>query len=138
MTVGSLMSIIFGVICIIIGIDCMIYFCTDKYEKSVGKAMSSFLIGLFVGGLFIGGAIFYLNTESGKRAIKDMQSEMNNGIHRSVSVYDVSGELIQEYVGRFDIETGNSNGAPYIVFDDEKGKRHIIYYTTGTILIDEK
>ena len=26
----------------------------------------------------------------------------------------------------------------YILFDDEEGKRHIIYYTTGTITVDEK
>lgn len=138
MTVGSLISIIFGVICILIGIGCCVYFCTDEYYKSAGGAVTSLLVGLIVGGLFIGGAVFYLNTESGKRAIKDMESELNNGIHRTVSVYDVSGELIKEYQGKFDIETGNANGAPYIVFDDENGKRHIIYYTTGTILIDER
>lgn len=138
MTIGSLISIIFGVICIIAGIGFTIYFCVDKYEKSVGKAMSSFLIGLFIGGLFIGGAIFYLNTESGKRAAKDFRSEINNGIRRTVSVYDVNGELIYEYSGKFDVETGNADGASYILFDDEKGKRHIIYYTTGTILIDER
>ncbi len=85
-----------------------------------------------------GGAIFYLNTESGKRAIKDMKSETSGGIDRVVSVYDVSGELIKEYKGKFDVEVGNANGNPYIVFDDENDKRHIIYYTTGTILIDEK
>ena len=138
MTVGSLISIIFGTVCILIGIGCAIHFCANDDYKSVGGAVTSLLIGFLVGGLFIGGAIFYLNTETGKRAIKDMQSEMNNGIHRSVSVYDVNGELIKEYVGKFDVETGNGNGAPYIVFDDENGKRHIIYYTTGTILIDEK
>jgi hypothetical protein len=138
MTIGSLISIIFGVICIIVGIGFTIYFYGDEYEKSVGKAVSSFLIGLFIGGLLIGGAIFYLNTESGKRAAKDFRSEINNGIRRTVSVYDVNGELIHEYSGKFDVETGNVDGAPYILFDDEKGKRHIIYYTTGTILIDER
>ena len=135
MTVGSLISIIFGVICILIGIGCCVWCCT---EESGGGAVTSLLVGLFIGGLFIGGAIFYLNTESGKRAIKDMESELNNGIHRTVLVYDVSGELIKEYQGKLDIKTGNANGASYIVFDDENGKRHIIYYTTGTILIDEK
>lgn len=82
--------------------------------------------------------MFYLNTESGKRAIKDLKSEMESGINRTVLVYDVQGELIREYSGKFDIDTGNSSGTPYIVFDDENGKRHIVYYTTGTILIDEK
>ena len=140
MTVGSLTSIIFGAIFILGGIGLGIY-CIhgDSYgDKYVGGGIASIIVGLLLGGALIGGAIFYLNTETGKRAIKDMESELNNGIHRTVSVYDVQGELIEQYSGKFDVETGNESGAPYIVFDDDKGKRHIIYYTTGTILIDEK
>ena len=135
MTIGSLVAIIFGIICILGGIGICIYCC---YEDEVGLGITSLIIGLVVGAICIGGAYFYLNTESGKRAIKDMKSELGGGINRIVSVYDVGGELIQQYNGKFDIETGNANGAPYIVFDDENGKRHIVYYTTGTILIDEK
>ena len=135
MTIGSLITIIIGGICILGGIGLCIYNC---YEDEVGLGITGLIIGLVVGAIFIGGACFYLNTESGKRAIKDMESELDGGIHRIVSIYDVSGELIQQYEGKFDIETGNQSGAPYIVFDDENGKRHIVYYTTGTILIDEK
>ena len=135
MTIGSLIVIIFGGICILGGIGLCIYYC---YEDDVGLGITSLIIGLVVGAICICGACFYLNTESGKRAIKDMKSELGGGINRIVSVYDVGGELIQQYTGKFDIETGNANGAPYIVFDDENGKRHIVYYTTGTILIDEK
>ena len=135
MTIGSLIAIIIGGICILCGIGLCVYNC---HENEVGLGITSLIIGLVVGAIFIGGASFYLNTESGKRAIKDMKSELGGGIHRIVSVYDVSGELIQQYEGKFDIETGNQSGAPYIVFDDENGKRHIVYYTTGTILIDEK
>lgn len=134
MTVGALVSIIVGAICIIIGLALAIYYAK---EQEAGAAVASLLVGIISGGLFIGSAIFYLNTESGKRAIKDMESEMNNGIRRTVSIYDVNGELIKEYKGKFDVDTGNSETAPYIVFDDENGKRHIVYYTTGTILIDE-
>ena len=135
MTVGALVSIILGAICIIAGIILTVICISDG---ETGSAIASLLFGLILGGLFIGGAIFYLNTESGKRAIKDMKSELDNGIHRTVSVYDVNGELIKEYKGKFDVETRNDSGTPYIVFDDENGKRHIVYYTTGPILIDEK
>ena len=134
MTIGALVSIILGAICIIVGI---IFAVVGVSDGEAGGAIAILLIGLILGGLFIGGAIFYLNTESGKRAIKDMESEMNNGINRTVSVYDVNGELIKEYKGKFDVDTGSCETAPYIVFDDENGKRHIIYYTTGTITIDE-
>lgn len=135
MTVGALISIISGAFFIIVG---LIFAVISAKDKKTGTAIASLLIGFIIGGLLIGGAVFYLNTESGKRAIKDMKSEIGNGIHRTVSVYDVNGELIKEYKGKFDVETGNSSNAPYIVFDDENGKRHIVYYTTGTILIDEK
>ena len=76
-----------------------------------------------------------LHSESGRRALKDQQSDLNGGIERTVSVYDINGDLIEQYTGRFDIETDRES---YILFDDEAGKRHIIYYTTGTVIVDEK
>lgn len=75
------------------------------------------------------------NSASGQRALKDQQSELNGGIQRVVTVYDIDGDVIAQYSGRFDIETDRQS---YILFDDEEGKRHIIYYTTGTITVDEK
>ena len=138
MTVGTIFSVITGIVIVILGVCRTAYYCVDEYEKSAGKAITSLLLSLILGGLCIGGAIFYLNTESGKRAVKDMQSEIHGGIERTVEVYDVNGELIKTYEGKFDVEVGNTDGNPYIVFDDENNKRHIVYYTTGTILIDEK
>ena len=75
------------------------------------------------------------NSESGRRALRDQESNLNGGIERTVSVYDINGNLIKEYSGKFDIETDR---ASYILFDDENGDRHMIYYTTGTIIIDER
>ena len=50
-------------------------------------------------------------------------------------VYDVNGKLIEKYEGKFDVETDHDN---YILFDDEEGRRHIIFYKTGTVIVDEK
>ena len=75
------------------------------------------------------------SSASGQRALKDQQSNLNGGIERIVRVFDVNGHLIERYEGRFDVETDRQT---YILFDDENGKRHIIYYTTGTVIIDEK
>lgn len=83
---------------------------------------------------FIVGFWYYNNTESGMRAMKDQESNFGDGINRVVTVYDVSGNVIATYEGRFDIETDKDS---YILFDDEDGFRHVIYYTTGTITIDE-
>lgn len=77
---------------------------------------------------------FYGNTASGARAIKSQKSELTNGLKRDVKVYSADGKLLQEYTGKFDVDYDNDR----IVFDDEKGKRHTIYYPTGTVIIDEK
>ena len=72
-------------------------------------------------------------TESGKRKLKTFESNFTGGICRVVKVYDVEGDIIAEYKGKFDIEYDENR----ILFDDENGLRHIIYYPTGNIIIDE-
>ena len=73
-------------------------------------------------------------TECVKRKVKDLTSNTFGGIPRHVKVYDINGKIIEEYKGTFDIETNHDN---YILFDDENNLRHIIYFTTGTVIIDE-
>ncbi len=88
------------------------------------------ILSIFV---LIGLHWYYGNTQSGSRALKSQESDFSNGIQREVKVYDATGNLIKEYKGRFDLEYDNDR----ILFDDENGNRHIIYYPTGTVLIDE-
>lgn len=83
---------------------------------------------------FIGEKWYFSSTASGARALKTQESNFNCGIERTVRVYDVEGEIIQEYTGKFDVIYDDDR----ILFDDENGKRHIIYYSTGTVLIDEQ
>ena len=73
-------------------------------------------------------------TEGCARACKDINSDFNGGLARTVTVYDIDGDLVAEYSGKFDIETDHST---YILWDDEMGKRHIIYFSTFNIIIDE-
>ncbi|NDO45668.1 hypothetical protein [Clostridium sp. MD294] len=47
------------------------------------------------------------STEKGKRVVKDFTSNVSGGIPRQVKVYDINGELIEEYEGTFDIETNH-------------------------------
>lgn len=89
---------------------------------------------LVITGIIVGGLAWLNNTESGKRTQKSWESETTGGIERIVSIYDINGKLIQRYEGKFDV----SYNSERIIFDDENGKRHAIYYTTGTIIIDEK
>lgn len=86
--------------------------------------------------LALSGLVYWYNTSSasGRRALKDQEANLNGGLHRVVTVYDVNGSIIKQYEGTFDVETDN---ASYILFDDDQNLRHIIYYTTGTITVDE-
>lgn len=82
-----------------------------------------------------GGLLWFLyGTEAGSRAIKDTKSNIDGGIERVITVYDVSGEVVKQYEGKFDVDYDSER----IRFDDEKGKRHVIYYKTGTVIVDEK
>lgn len=79
------------------------------------------------------GLIWFSTTASGRRAIKTTQSNLVNGIPRTVEVYSVDGTLLKKYEGKFDIQYDDNQ----ILFDDENGKRHIIFYPTGTVIVDE-
>lgn len=106
----------------------------DKSYKGVAPIVGA-IVSLLLAALIAGGMLFWLySTESGARAIKDTQSIFNGGIERTVTVYDINGEIIQQYRGRFDVAYDSER----IKFDDENGKRHIIYYHTGTVIIDEE
>jgi len=83
--------------------------------------------------LLIGMKAWFHKTESGKRSLKTWKSETSRGLNRRVCVYDVSGKLIKEYRGRFDMTDDHSR----VIFDDQSGKRHVIYYSTGTVIVDE-
>ena len=71
---------------------------------------------------------YFNNTAHERRVFK------NNGVERIVKVYDVNGQLIAQYDGKLDITCDGDR----ILFDDKNGKRHIVYYTTGAVIIDEK
>ena len=76
---------------------------------------------------------YYTSTEGGRRAFKTQESNLNKGINRTVEVYDATGNLLKTYEGKFDVDYDDDR----IIFDDENNKRHVIYYPTGTVIIDE-
>lgn len=106
------------------GIECM----------TAGGKIAGVIVSLLVAALICGGLLWYLyGTEPGKRLQKTFHSETSGGIERIVTVYDVNGEIIAEYNGKFDVTYDDCR----VLFDDEDGLRHVIYYTTGTVIIDE-
>ena len=105
-------------------------------DYGYGEGIGIIIVAIILSVALIIGPFVYMKTESGKRALKDQKSNFGkNDVVRTVTVYDINGKIIEQYTGKFDIETDREK---YILFDDENGNRHIIYYTTGTVLVDEQ
>ena len=133
MTIGMIVLLCFGIIVLGFGIAVLIYGLTN--HDLLRESVSVFIVALIIGLASIITPIIYSNTAAGQRAYKDQQSNFNvNQITREVIVYDINGDVITTYTGKFDIETDNEK---YILFDDENGLRHIVYYTTGTVIVNE-
>ena len=126
-------GIVLLVVVAIIALGCAIYFGFECCETGSAKAICVIVAVLVIAITFAIQMWYYHCTESGKRAMKSQESNFNAGIERMVSVYDVEGGLIKSYEGKFDVDYDSNR----IIFDDERGKRHIIYYPTGTVIIDE-
>ena len=75
--------------------------------------------------------IVVFNSASVKRSIKSVESNLNNGMDRTITVYDYSGKEIKHWTGKFDV-TESETG---IMFDDQDGRRTII--TNGIIINEE-
>lgn len=117
-------AIIIGVTIVLV-VLCCIYFNNIKVTLiSIGTGVLIIILALM---------LYFNISESGKRDIKSIKSDLGGGITRVVTVYDVEGDVIAEYKGKFDVEYNDNR----ILFDDENGLRHIIYYSTGNIIIDE-
>lgn len=128
MTIGAwILVVILG----IIGIGFAVFYFLDD-EKTWGLVAILITI-IVVGGLILGLSWFYNNTGSGLRAMKDQQSNLNNGINRDIKVIESDGFISYKFNGKADLEMHDD----YIVFESE-GKRTIIYKSyTSTIVITE-
>ena len=132
MTVGA--WIVYGVCVAMIGAVCIGIIANSYPNVGVAIATTGCVIVLCILLLF-GFNWWYANTESGKRALKTQESNFDGGIRRSVRVYDAVGNVIQEYDGTFDVDFNGDEQR--ILFDDENGMRHVIYFKTGTVIVEE-
>lgn len=132
-TLGSWVCIVLSFIGVaIIGVFISAYFEAGKKGVVIALLVSFIVAGLVAGGI----ALYNTHTESGKRALKSWESEISGGMNRVVHVYDMEGEEIATYKGKFDIQENAQDGIVKVKFDVD-GERHIIYGSTGTIVIDE-
>lgn len=132
MTVGGIVLCILGTIVVLVIAGLIAYSLMDNDYK-IG-ALGVVAVGMaIIAGIWVFGNWWYTSTEEGKRALKTQDSNFNGGITREVMVYDMDGDLLAEYRGRFDIEYSDER----IMFDDENGQRHIIYFKSGTVVVNE-
>jgi hypothetical protein len=129
MTVGGIvLGIIASVLIIIVAFSICAYFEDIKIGAAVVLGAIVCLVGLWYSIHW-----YYTSTASGLRAVKTQDSEFNNGIERQILVYDMDGDVIEEFRGKFDVEYTDER----ILFDDETGCRHIIYFKSGTVVVNE-
>ena len=127
--------IVFG---ILIVTAVLITICIGTVCDSATEWIITGLVSIIVIGVIMAVTGWYnTNTAAGKRAIKDFKSNVNNGIEREIIITAEDGREIFRYDGKIDIESNHQDN--YIKFDDEHGKRYIIYYgIQDTITIIEK
>jgi len=68
-----------------------------------------------------------------ERAKKDISSDFGGGLNRVATVYDMNGNVIKRYEGKFDVEANEYGNK--IKFDIN-GKRVMIY--NATVIVEEK
>lgn len=118
---------------VIVGFVFSIIVLTDL--RTISKIFTAIIAIIIIAGLWLGSNYYYTNTARGLRKSRDYKSNISLGVDRTVSVMEDDGNVIYTYSGKIDIETDNDN---YILFDDEEGKRHIIYKgATQMILVED-
>lgn len=95
---------------------------TKKKIENIGYGLAFLLVCI----LIAGGCYFIYNSAGVQRKVKSIKSNYSGGLERTVTVYDMEGQAIKEYKGKFDIETSDTK----VMFDMEDGKRVTIYNAT--------
>ena len=120
---------------IVIGISKSLF----EYQEDSTRALKKtgiIVVIILVVALMVGGMMFWLyGTQQGKRAQKDTESNLGDGLKREIVLYTRDGDIIKKYTVIGDVEYKYD---PYrIVFEDEKGLRHTISPGDNPITNDE-
>ncbi len=115
---GWVLFICMSIFIVVIGAG-FVYVADNLIPKIIAIVVSIILIFA----TFMGITWYFNNTESGRRALVDQNSELNGGLERTVTIYTADGNVIAQYSGKIDIE-GNDGG--YVLFDFN-GKRYTYY-----------
>jgi hypothetical protein len=79
-------------------------------------------------------AVTLLNfTAFGRQQIQSITAK-SSGIYREVTVYSMSGDVIESFTGKFNIEYSDNRVE---FFNADTNKRINIYYKTGTVIVKD-
>lgn len=128
MTIGAVVLL---VILAVVGVFVSVIFLAGDPKSGVIALLICLLVWV---GAFFGFKWYYGSTASGMRALKDQESNFNQGLNRQITITAEDGREIYHYQGKCDIETQDR----YILFEGEDGLRRTIYWgITDTIIIEE-
>ncbi len=96
------------------------------YEKKILIIM--LMIAAIIAGFFV-----MSGCASVRRFGKTISSDFKNGLQREIIVYDAVGNELFRQAGKFDVDYSEER----VLYDDEQGNRHVIYFKTGTVVINE-
>ena len=110
-----------------------------EYQEDSTRALKKtgiIVVIILVVALAVGGMMFWLyGTQQGKRAQKDTESNLGDGLKREIVLYTRDGDIIKKYIVIGDVEYKYD---PYrIVFEDGNGLRHTISPGDNPITNDE-
>ena len=121
---------------LIVGIGISALVVTSTGETSAG-IITGVVMAILIAAIMAITGWYNTHTAAGSRSLKDHRSNINNGIEREIVITAEDGREIFRYNGKIDIESNHEDN--YIKFDDENGKRYIVYYgIQDTITIIEK
>lgn len=128
MTIGMWVIVLFIALCG--GGFCAYAIAYAAKENSVSAGVIAFVCGLVT--VAICAAIIWWGStsESGKRALKEQQSDLNGGLERTVTLYSYNGDEIKSWSGKFDVSSSETE-----TYFDIDGKRVIIH---GGIVVNEE
>lgn len=112
-----------------------IAFCTFLIAAAVQDGSAAAGVLAFISGFatiaICAGIIWWgFTSESGKRAMKEQQSDLNGGLERTVTLYSYNGDKIESWSGKFDVSSSETE-----TYFDIDGKRVIIH---GGIVVNEE
>lgn len=120
----------------IVAIVCAVVFIVGIVYAARGELLWGILAAIVALAIGVGSLFWLYGSAPGQRALKSFGSETSGGLTRVVTVYDMQGDQIAQYEGKFDIQTDDTKVFFDIPSEGEDSKRVQIW--NGTVISEEK